>query len=199
MRIILGITVVAVILVSVSCRKDHTADLNPSAAPQSTVTVQSNSAAAPSVQAIDKPALSCQVETLSLYPVPNNPANLAISVVVSVQNSGAASTLQDWKLTVYSPNRSDFTAFEAVHVNGVVEMPGAGGRRVDLAKEDLALASKQVPVEKAGQLRGVLTFVLPKTSVQELSNNQSSFVIHFKDSQGTLYRSRKTVIGLGAK
>jgi len=146
----------------------------------------------------ERPSLSCAVQDLSLYPVPNNRENLAVSLVVSVHNSGAPTMVQDWKLAIQSPSRTDLGSLEPVHVNGVVEMPGAKGARVDLAKEDLVLKSKQTALTKGRDLKGVLTFVLPKTSTQDLSNNRSTFVIYFKDNQGGTYQTRRALIGVKA-
>lgn len=185
--------VVFLILVSAGCRKERAPENR--SEPASQQRGQPTNVAAPSGPTPEKPSLSCQVENVSLYPVPNNPDNLAISIIVVVRNSGAPSTAQDWKLTVQLPNRTDLDSLDAVHVNGVVEMPGAAATHVDLAKEDLVLKTKEFPIAKSAQVKGVLTFIIPKTSLADVSNNQSNFVIHFKDSQDGLYRSRKTVIG----
>src|ERR1043166_5694773 len=186
--------VVVLILATVGCQRNRPSASNADPATQSNSGQPINNAAP--LATPEKPALSCQVENVSLYPVPNNPENLALSVIVSVQNSGASTTVQDWKLTMQAVNHADYGSVDAVHVNGVVEMPGKTGGRVDLGKEDLVLKTKQNPIAKAASLKGVLTFVLPKTSVQDVSNNQSSFVIHFKDNQDVLYRSRKTLLGM---
>jgi hypothetical protein len=142
--------------------------------------------------------LSCAVQDLSLYPVPNNSENLAVSLIVSVHNSGAPTVVQDWKLAIQSPGRADLGSLEPVHVNGVVEMPGAKGARVDLAKEDLVLKSKQTALTKGADVKGVLTFVLPKTSAQDLSNNKSTFVLYLKDNQGGTFQTRRALIGVKA-
>jgi len=186
--------VFVLVLATASCQRNRPSASSPDRAAQSNSGQPINDA--PPIAATEKPALSCQIENVSLYPVPNNPEDLALSVIVSIQNSGAPTTLQDWKLTIQTAKHVNLGAVDAVHVNGVVEMPGKTGGRVDLGKEDLTLKTKQNPIAKAASLRGVLTFVLPKTSVQDVSNNQSSFVIHFKDNQDGLYRSRKTLIGM---
>ena len=143
----------------------------------------------------EKPSLHGRIENLSLYPVPNNGQDLAVSLVVSVRNAGAAGMAQDWTLAVNSPGRDDLKALTPVHVNGVVAMPGTAGTKVDLGKEDLALKSKDSPIAKGAELKGILTFVLPKTSAQELSNNNTSLTIHFKDSLGGAYQTPTTIIG----
>ena len=145
--------------------------------------------------AVDKPLLSGKIENLSLYPVPNNRANLAISVVVSVSNSGPTANALDWTLAVNTPGRRDLRGMQPVHVNGVVALPGTAGKRVDLDKEDLAIKSKDTAIAKGVTLTGILTFVLPKLSATDLSNNNSTLVIHFKDSQGGSYETGKAMIG----
>ena len=143
----------------------------------------------------EKPSLSGEIENLSLYPVPNNRRNLAISLVVSVRNTGSPSIAQDWTLSVTAPGRTDLGNLEPVHVNGVVEMPGTAGMQVDLAKEDLAIKSKQNPVAKGAQLKGILTFVLPNASARELSKNKAALLLQFKDNQGRSYQTGKATIG----
>jgi hypothetical protein len=145
--------------------------------------------------AVEKPSLSGKIENISLYPVPNNRANLAISVVVSVSNSGPAANALDWTLAVNTPGRRDLRGMQPVHVNGVVALPGTAGKRVDLDKEDLAIKSRDTAIAKGATLTGILTFVLPKLSATDLSNNNSTLVIHFKDNQGGSYQTGNAMIG----
>lgn len=143
---------------------------------------------------VEKPSLSGKIQNLSMYPVPNKRQDLAVSLVVSVINKGSPGFAQDWRLEVNSPGRDDLKSLEPVHVNGLVEIPGQR-IKVDLAKEDLAIKSKQSPIAKGDQLDGVLTFVLPRTATQDLANNKSSFTLHFKDSLGSSHQTPKSVIG----
>ena len=115
-------------------------------------------------------------------------------MVVSVSNSGAPDNANDWKLAVNTPGRRDLRGMQPVHVNGVVSMPGTG-QRVDLDKEDLVIKSKDTAIAKDATLKGILTFVLPKLSAADLSNNNSTLVIHFKDGQGNSYQTGKALIG----
>jgi hypothetical protein len=82
-----------------------------------------------------------------------------------------------------------------VHINGVVEMPGYGGGQIDLGKEDLVQKSMRSPLGNGGLRKGVLTFVLPKTSAKELSNNGSTMAINFKDDRGRSYQTPAVTIG----
>jgi len=143
----------------------------------------------------EKPSLAGRIENVSMYPVPNRSEDLAVSVVVSITNAGAPSTAQGWSLEVSSSGHPTPTVVEAVHVNGIVEMPGTKGQTVDLGKEDLALKTARVPIGNGGAVKGILTFVLSKTSEKSLSNNNASVTVRFKDSRGTLYQTPKTVIG----
>lgn len=145
--------------------------------------------------AVEKPSLSGQIENLSLYPVPNNRGNLAVSLVVSVSNTGASSNAQDWTLAVNTPGRQDLRGLQPVHVNGVVAMPGTAGQRVDLDKEDLVIKSKDTLIAKGAKLTGILTFVLAKTSATDLSTTNSTLVVHFKDNQGGSYQTGRATIG----
>jgi len=145
--------------------------------------------------AIEKPSLTGRIDNVSMYTVPNSPKDLAISLVVSIANTGSPTTAQGWNLEVSSPGRSTPTALEPVHVNGLVEMPGTNGKKVDLAKEDLVLKTAQAPIANGAQVKGILTFVLAKTSENALSNNQTSLTIHFKDSRSNPYQTPKSVIG----
>jgi hypothetical protein len=130
-----------------------------------------------------------------MYPVPNRPEDLAVSLVVSVGNTGSPSTVQGWNLEVNSPGRS-IPNVEPVHVTGYVDMPGTRNRNIDLDKEDLVLKTAQVPIAKGARINGILTFVLAKTSESDLSNNRASFTVHFKDSQGNPSQTPKSVIGV---
>jgi hypothetical protein len=143
----------------------------------------------------EKPSLAGRIENVSMYPVPNRSEDLAVSLVVSITNAGAPSTAQGWSLEVSSSAHPTPTVVEAVHVNGIVEMPGTKGQKVDLGKEDLALKTARVPIGNGGAVKGILTFVLSKTSEKSLSNNNASVTVRFKDSLGTLYQTPKTVIG----
>lgn len=143
----------------------------------------------------EKPSLSGEIENLSLYPVPNTRRSLAISLVVSVRNTGSPTIAQDWTMSVTAPGRNDLGTLEPVHVNGIVEMPGTAGMQVDLATEDLVIKSKQNPIAKGAQLKGILTFVLPNVSARELSNNHATLLLQFKDNQGRSYKTGKATIG----
>lgn len=145
---------------------------------------------------IERAYLSGNITNVSLYPVPNKRENLAVSVVVAVNNAGATANAQDWTLAVNTPGRSDLRGIQPVHVNGIVEMPGMKGKRVDLAKEDLAIKSKDTPLAKGATLSGILTFVLAKTSAADLSN-KATLVVRFKDSQGNSYETK--AVNVGAK
>jgi hypothetical protein len=150
---------------------------------------------APKQPAVEKLSLSGTIDSLSIYPVPNNRENLAVTLVVSVKNSGAPDNANDWTLAVNTPGRRDLRGVQPVHVNGVVAMPGTAGKRVDLDKEDLAVKSKDTAIAKDATLTGMLTFVLPKLSAADLSNNNTTLVVHFKDSQGNSYQTAKATIG----
>ena len=180
-------------LVFVGCKPSPTPQIN-SASPAQANAAASNAEAA-NPPALEKPSFSGRIVNLSLYPVPNNRENLAVSVVVSVDNSGSTGNAQDWTLAVNTPGHRDLRGVQPVHVNGVVAMPGSAGQRVDLDKEDLVIKSKDTAITKGTTLTGILTFVLPKISATELSNNNSSLVIHFKDSQGGSYQTAKAMIG----
>lgn len=110
-------------------------------------------------------------------------------------NSGEPSIVKGWSLEVDSLDPSVPSGMTPVHVNGVVDMPGATAAKVDLGKEDLVLKTADSVIGKNTNVRGVLTFVLPKTSSSELANNSSSIVLHFKDAAGNSYQSNKAVIG----
>ena len=173
-----------------ACRKNRSPEIKPdSAIPTNTQT--------DSKPVAEKPLLTGVIEHVSMYPVPNRPEDLAVSLVVSVRNAGSPSTAQGWRLEVLSPGRSP-TAVDAVHVNGQVEMPGSNGQKVDLGKEDLVVKTAQVPIPKGARVSGILTFVLAKTSASVLSNNHTSLTIHFKDSQSDQYQTPKSVIGVKA-
>lgn len=139
------------------------------------------------------PFLSGNIANLSIYPVPNNTRNVALTVFISVKNVGSPTVAKNWKLVMASGGEEP-RELQPVHVNGVVGIPGGEGQ-VDLGKEDLALKSKSILLTKGNSLDGVLTFVLADTSEKNLSNNNSSFVVKFEDSQGRLYQTRKYVIG----
>lgn len=139
-----------------------------------------------------------RIENVSMYPVPNRREDLAISLVVSVTNAGVSSLAQGWSLEVSSPKRQAPANLEPVHVNGVVEMPGSAGRKVDLGKEDLALKAAQAAVAKGGRMDGILTFVLPRSTESELVNNNTRLVIGFKDTQGHSYRTPAIIVGAKA-
>lgn len=163
---------------------------------QTAPTVQTSTEPAPQA-AVERPFLAGLIESVSMYPVPNRGEDLAVSLIVSVGNTGSPSTVQGWNLEVNSPGRS-IPNVEPVHVSGYVDMPGTSNRKIDLDKEDLMLKTARVPIAKGARINGILTFVLSKTSESELSNNRSSFTIHFKDSQGNPSQTPKSVIGIKA-
>ena len=139
-----------------------------------------------------------RIENVSMYPVPNKREDLAISLVVSVNNAGTSSIAQSWNLEVSSPSRRVSAMLEPVHVNGLVEMPGSAGKKVDLGKEDLVLKTAQVAIAKDARVNGILTFVLPKSTESELANNSTRLVIHFKDAQGHSYPTPAVLVGAKA-
>lgn len=154
---------------------------------------------APAAATAEKPSFEGEIEHVSLYPVPNRREDLAVTLVVSVRNSGAPSVAQGWKLEVNSPSRRVPTMLDPVHISGYVELPGTGGAKVDLAKEDLVTKTAQVSIGKSRSVNGVLTFVLSRTSENEVSNNNTTLTIDFKDSRDNSYRTRRYVIGSKVK
>ena len=144
-----------------------------------------------------RPLLAARVDSVSLYPVPNNPQDLAISLVVSVTNAGEAGMAQNFRLEVNSPGGQEPIMVEPVHVSGVVDMPGGAGQKVDLATEDLAIKAAKTSITTKDRLTGILTFVLKETSESKLSTSNTRLVVHFKDQQGNSYQSPQ--VALGAK
>src|SRR5436190_17435413 len=100
MTLLIRLVIVVLILCAVGCRKQRAPEYNSEPAAQANVAERPANAGAPSGPTPEKPSLSCRVENVSLYPVPNSPENLSLSLIVSVQNSGAPTTVQDWKLTI---------------------------------------------------------------------------------------------------
>ena len=141
---------------------------------------------------------SGRIDNVSIYPAPNRLEDLAVTLVVSVSNAGSPSIAKGWNVEINSASRRVPTVLEPVHVTGLVEMPGSNNVKVDLAREDLTLKTAQAPVAKGGRVNGVLTFVLSKTSENNVSNNNTSLIVHFKDSDGNPYQTPKGRIGIKA-
>jgi len=143
----------------------------------------------------ETPALKASIERVSIYPVPNRPADLAITLIVSVGNEGAPTFAQSWMLEVNSPGRRVPEIVPAVHISGVVELPGTNGVKTDLAKEDLATKTAGTPIPKAGRVQGVLTYLLPKTSTSDISNGTTTLVVQFTDADGKSYQTPSYSVG----
>ncbi len=143
----------------------------------------------------ETPALKANIERVSMYAVPNRPEDLAVTLVVSVGNDGAPTFAKSWMLEVRSPAQRIPLVFPAVHISGSVELPGANGVKTDLAKEDLALKTANSAIPKAGRESGVLTYVLPKTSLSQVSNNNTTLTVQFIDADGNSYKTSGYVVG----
>jgi hypothetical protein len=186
----LGVICLTLVFGLYGCRStQETNDIATRAVPQSSAQVETK-------VAVPTASFKAVIENVSLYPVPNNRQDLAVSLVVSMNNSGEPSTAKAWTLEIDSPDPTLPSGLTPVYVNGVVELPGTAGRKVDLGKEDLALKTSESSVGTNARVEGVLTFVLPKTTERELANNNTSFVLHFKDSAGNTYQTDKAVIGV---
>ena len=162
------------------------------------VSTRGNSSPTPQAEtqpSVPRASFKAVIENVSMYPVPNNRQDLAITLIVSMTNSGEPSIVKGWSLEVDSLDPSVPSGMVPVHVNGVVDMPGATTTKVDLGKEDLVLKTADSAIGNNMNVRGVLTFVLQKTSSSELANNSSSIVLHFKDAAGNSYKTNKTVLG----
>jgi len=183
----LCVAIVLLVLAIAGCKSRQSTETNSARAGEANTQ--------PANQSGEKPAFAGKIENLSLYPVPNRSENLAVSLVVSVTNDGAAGNANDWTMAVYAPGRFDLRGLQPVHVNGVVTMPGTSGKRVDLDTEDLAVKSKDTVINSGETLTGILTFILAKTAASDISNNNTSFVVHFKDSQGNSYQTGKAAVG----
>ena len=142
--------------------------------------------------------LIARIDTVSIYPVPNNTQDSAVSLMVSVGNTGFPSTVQGWSLEVSSLGQT-FTAVGPVHINGVVDAPGKLGTKIDLDKEDLAVKTARNPVARDSHVNGVLTFLLKDTRENKLAAKGTSLILHFDDSQGYSYLTSKGVIGTKKK
>ncbi len=180
-----------------SCsKKEAPSTPSATASPTGTTGTSAQPTAKPQV---DGTAFRGVIKNVSLYSVPGHSDDLAMTLVVSIKNSGGPSVLQEWKLEVNTPTKGVPTGGDAVHVSGVVDLPGAEGKKVDLAKDDLSVKAAQTPVATGSETSGVLTFVLPKTTESSLSGNNTSVMVRFKDSQGLLYWTPKTFIGAKKK
>jgi hypothetical protein len=186
-----GLIALIVILIS-ACRSTPPEPVSPSTSPIASDNPKPV-ASASTTPTIEKAALSAQIQSVSMYPVPNRRADLAVSLVVSVTNSGAASIANRWNLEVVGSDPSIPSGVEPVHVTGVVDLPGTVNRKVDLGKEDLMVKTADTPIANGSRIEGVLTFVLPKTTEGELAS--SSFILHFRDSSGSAYQTPKIVVG----
>ena len=185
----LGVICLTLVFGVYSCRGSQTNDTATGGVPQSSQPVETKAS-------VPTASFKAVIENVSLYPVPNNRQDLAVSLVVSMNNSGEASTAKGWTLEIDSPDPTVPSGLTPVHVNGVVELPGTAGRKVDLGKEDLALKTSESSIGTNARVDGVLTFVLPKTTERELANNSTNLVLHFKDSAGNAYQTDKAVIGV---
>jgi len=165
--------------------------------PAENTTRTSQSPAQTATPATPRPLLAGRIDNVSLYPVPNNASDLAISLVVSVTNAGEPAVAQNWKLEVNSPGGQEPIVVEPVHVSGVVDKPGGQGQKVDLAKEDLAIKATRTSITAKDRLTGILTFMLKETSESKLASNNTRLAVHFKDQQGNSYQSPQ--VALGAK
>jgi len=153
---------------------------------------------AQSSPAVERPSLIARIDTVSIYPVPGHAQDSAVSLMVSVGNTGFPSTIQGWSLGVSSLGQT-FTAEGPVHINGVVDAPGKLGTKIDLDKEDLAVKTARNPVARDGHVNGVLTFLLKDTRENRLANNGTGVILHFNDFQGNSYLTSKGVIGTKKK
>jgi hypothetical protein len=146
----------------------------------------------------DRPMLIARIETVSIYPVPGNTHDWAVSLMVAVGNAGFPSTVQGWSLEVTSPGQT-FKAVGPVHINGVVDAPGKLGTKIDLDKEDLAVKTARNPVARDSHVNGVLTFLIKDTRENKLATKGTSLILHFDDSQGYSYQTSKGVISTKKK
>jgi hypothetical protein len=138
------------------------------------------------------------IRNISVYRVPNNQKDMAISMFVSLKNEGASSTARAWTLEVSGPGQALPSGLEAIHVNGIVDLPGGQSGKVDLDKEDLVLKSSRSPISQGNQIDGVLTFILPDTTEQQLSNRGVQLTVHFKDALGQAYQTPKAIVERGS-
>jgi len=152
----------------------------------------------PVLPAGERPMLIARIDTVSIYPVPGNTQDSAVSLMVSVGNAGFPSTVQRWSLEVSSLGQT-FTAVGPVHINGVVDAPGKPGTKIDLDKEDLAVKTARNPVARDSHVNGVLTFLLKDTRENKLAGKGTSLILHFDDSQGYSYQTSKGVISTKKK
>jgi hypothetical protein len=191
-RRLLLVPILTMTVLAGACRKSPPSEIKTDQSAPAKTETNSKVAEQP---AGERPLFAGRIENVSMYPVPNKRENLAISLVVSVNNAGMSSIAQGWNLEVSSPSRQSPAILEPVHVNGLVEMPGSAGKKVDLGKEDLVLKTAQVVIGKGARANGILTFVLPNSTESELANNSTRLVIRFKDSQGHSYLTPAVVVG----
>lgn len=187
------ITTIALLLLVSSCGSRQSSAPSSAESPRQT---QAESLPSPTPE---KPSFEGQIEHVSMYPVPNRREDLAVTLIVSVRNSGEPRLAANWRLEVNSAGRKIPAILEPIHISGYVELPGTSGPKVDLAKEDLVTKTAQSSIPKGSSVKGVLTFVLSKTSESEVANNNTTFTVNFKDSQGNSYITRKYLIGSKVK
>src|SRR5438552_17026830 len=113
---------------------------------------------AQSSPAVERPRLIARIDTVSIYPVPGHAQDSAVSLMVSVGNTGFPSTVQGWRLGASSLGQT-FTAEGPVHINGVVDAPAKLGTKIDLDKEDLAVKTARDPVARDSYVHGVLIYI----------------------------------------
>jgi hypothetical protein len=142
----------------------------------------------------ERPSLVARIDNISMYPVPNHREDLAVSLVLAIGNAGTPSTVKEWTLEVTKPAQRAPTVATPVHVNGVVDMPGTSGKKVNMGTEDLALKTASTSIEKDSHVNGILTFVFPRTRESDLADNATALVLRFKDASGNSYSTTRAAL-----
>jgi hypothetical protein len=80
-----------------------------------------------------------------------------------------------------------------VHVNGRHDAALPASASIS-TPEDLAVRVRTL-WSTGRDVDGILTFILAKTAASDISNKNTSIVVHFKDSQGNSYQTGKATVG----
>src|SRR4030095_13090114 len=103
------ITLAAISLgVLCGCRNSPSPQMNSPANAQANSSANAQPTNQPSNQVhTPAPSLSGAIANLSIYPVPNNTKDLALTVFLSVGNTGSATVARNWKLDVTTPRSEE--------------------------------------------------------------------------------------------
>jgi len=135
-------------------------------------------------QAKNTPVIKGRIAYISVFP---QKADAAVLLVPTVSNIGSPSTLDGWQLEITVPGQRPIGMLAPVSVPAEYKLQASSAGQPGYAiyaSDSLYDKTAEIPIPKGGTARGVMLFIVPNHSPQDITKSGTVFTLKFSDVLG---------------